>query len=89
MSEGAIEAIVDQIYELTDQASPAIALGALTAVIMGTTDRCDEPPLALLAVIAALTDLARFRDGQGVEYKASKVPSLLDWIKEAWKEFGE
>jgi hypothetical protein len=80
------ENTVDQIYALLDKVTVKQALEALTAAIMGTTEKCHDPNLALLGVIAELSDLARFRDTLGIQFKPDKALSLIDWIKETRRE---
>ena len=83
--------ISDEIYDIVNDAEPADALHALTAVVMGTAGRCRMPHRALLAVISELTDLVRFMempDG-GAEETVNKAPSHQDWLELAWSEYDD
>ena len=82
MSETTItfENVMDALGAIIDPLPTARALHVLTAGIMRTVNECENPDIALLAVIAELTQLVRFATADDT------VPTLEDWIEDAWQE---
>lgn len=79
------EQAIDNIYDMINKLAPSVALSALTATIMGTVERCENPHRALLAVIAELTNLLRFSEHGATGGKNGTVQALDDWIDDTWK----
>jgi hypothetical protein len=76
---------VDEIYEIVNKLSPALALDVLTAAVMGTLARCDDPHRGMLGVIAELINLVRFAETTKKGGRAKALP-LERWIRDTWEE---